>query len=596
MSGSASSKNVATTVEYLPVARNSSASRVKSAFASGWRLPWAISNKAVDNSDIKVIVWDAGRPCDMLVPGGMCMTGRRLGPWMIDAEIGRGAMGTVYRAHHADDLGNIVALKILNADLARDDVFVARFQREIEALRQLDHPNIVHFLEAGREDELFFYAMEYVAGRDCEAILRERGRLPWPEVLDLALQVVPALKHAHDRGIIHRDLKPANIMIATGDDPAAIVRLTDFGVAKLFARPPLTAAGSFVGTAAYLAPEQAVGKPATKRSDFYSLGGVLYTLLTGRPPFPGENVAELIHKHCYAIPDRPQMLVPDLPHDLDGLVMQLLEKDPARRPADGFVTLRPELDPPARAADFPTIAGEGPATLASRLMRKELIELNQGGLIQRFFNHPLMLVLMLAACIGLIAWGLTRKKPSAEELYAAAEPLMQSEKVANWRQAWSEYLEPMTERFPDNPHHEEVTAFQQKLQDADRQDKAFKQSFAELPRSEAERFYRQGLMALQNGDPAAAKTTWQNVVRSFGAVPAERRWVDLAERGLKRLGDPTTADRLASARAALAEARKVRDEGKRAEAERIWHGLEALYREDAMATTVMAELRRDRGN
>jgi serine/threonine-protein kinase len=184
----------------------------------------------------------------------MRMTGRRLGPWVIDAEIGRGAMGTVYRAHQADNSANVVALKILNADLARDDVFVARFQREIEALRQLDHPNIVHFLEAGSDAGLFFYAMEYVAGRDCEAILRERGRLPWPEVLDLALQVVPALKHAHDRGIIHRDLKPANIMLA-GD----AVKLTDFGVAKLFARPPLTAAGSFVGTAAYLAPEQAVG-------------------------------------------------------------------------------------------------------------------------------------------------------------------------------------------------------------------------------------------------------------------------------------------------------------------------------------------------
>ena len=142
------------------------------------------------------------------------MIGRRLGPWLIDAEIGRGAMGSVYRAHRDDDPATVVALKVLNADLARDDVFVARFQREIEALRQLDHPNIVHFLEAGGDDGLFFYAMEFVDGRDCEAILRQRGRLPWPEVLDLALQVVPALKHAHDRGIIHRDLKPANIMLA----------------------------------------------------------------------------------------------------------------------------------------------------------------------------------------------------------------------------------------------------------------------------------------------------------------------------------------------------------------------------------------------
>jgi eukaryotic-like serine/threonine-protein kinase len=558
----------------------------------------------------------------MLVAGGTRMTGRRLGPWVIDAEIGRGAMGIVYRAHNADDPGIVVALKVLNADLARDDVFVARFQREIEALRQLDHPNIVHFLEAGSDVGLFFYAMEYVAGRDCEAILRERGRLPWPEVLDLALQVVPALKHAHDRGIIHRDLKPANIMLTTGDDQSAVVKLTDFGVAKLFARPPLTAAGSFVGTAAYLAPEQAVGKPATKRSDFYSLGGVLYTLLTGRPPFPGENVAELIHKHCYAIPDRPQMLVPDLPHDLDGLVMQLLEKDPARRPTDGFVllrqlerikakldrkqanetiipgpfvTMKPELDP-SRRAGLPTISGEGPATLASRLMRKELIELNKGGPIQRFFNHPLMLVLMLAACVGLIAWGLTRKKLTAEELYAAAEPLMRSDRPADWRQAWNEYLEPLTERFPDDPHKDEIAAFQRKMQDVDRQDKALKQAAADAPRSEAERFYRLGLTHLQNGDVASARRVWQNLVRSFADVPAEKRWVELAERGLGRLDEPAVGDRFASARTALAEARKLRDDGKREAAERIWHGLEALYRDDPTATPLMSELRKDRGN
>src|SRR5439155_7331781 len=143
-------------------------------------------------------------------------------------------------------------------------------------------------------------------------------------------------------GIIHRDLKPSNLLRAAGsaESPPAVVKLTDFGVAKLFAQPALTAAGSFVGTAAYLAPEQAAGKPATKRSDLYSFGGVLYTLLTGRPPFAGENPAELLHKHCYQVPDRPQRLVPEIPHDIDGLVMQLLEKDPARRPPDGLVLLR----------------------------------------------------------------------------------------------------------------------------------------------------------------------------------------------------------------------------------------------------------------
>ena len=188
--------------------------------------------------------------------------------------------------------------------------------------------------------------------------------------------------------------------------------------------------------------------------------------------------------------------------------MQLLEKDPARRPADGlvllrqlerikakldrkqanetvlpgpFVTLKPELDPIVRHARIPTADGEGPATLASRLMRKELIELNKGGPIQRLFNHPLTLVLMLAACVGLIAWGLTRKKLSAEELYAAAEPLMQSDRPADWRHAWSDYLEPLTDRYPDNPHRDEIAAFHRKMQDVERQDKALKQAIDESP-------------------------------------------------------------------------------------------------------------------
>ncbi len=552
------------------------------------------------------------------------MIGRRLGPWVIDAEIGRGAMGSVYRAHPAADPAAAVALKILNTDLARDGVFIARFQREIEALRQLDHPNIVHFLEAGGDDGLFFYVMEYVAGRDCEAILRERGRMPWSEVLDLARQVVPALKHAHDRGIIHRDLKPANIMIADSGDQS-VIKLTDFGVAKLFAKPPLTAAGSFVGTAAYLAPEQAVGKPATKRSDFYSLGGVLYTLLTGRPPFPGENVADLIHKHCYAIPDRPQMLVPDLPHDIDALVMQLLEKDPSRRPPDGLVLAKQldrirakldrkgdrEPDPPTARGEFltlqsqPTVPagkaitagpfGEGPATLASRVVRHELTELNKGGPVQRFFNHPLTLVLMFAACVGLIAWGLTRKRPSAEDLYAAAVPLMQSDDPTDWRRARDEYLDPLTSRDPDTPHRDEIAAFLRKLDDVERLDRAVRQAGTDAAQSEAERFYRQGMQHAQNGDAAAARRVWRNVVRSFAAVESERRWVDLAGRGLARLGAPARPGRFASAREALAQARALRDAGKRGEAAPIWDGLEALYRDDPAAAPVLDELRRDRG-
>jgi hypothetical protein len=539
------------------------------------------------------------------------MVGDRLGPWVIDAEIGRGAMGNVWKAHR-DGTADVAAVKVLDPELARDSMFVERFRREIEALEQLQHPNIVRFIDGGEDNGRFYYAMEFIDGQDCEHILRDRGRLPWPEVLDIAQQVVAGLKHAHDCGVIHRDLKPANILIADSAAQPTIVKLTDFGVAKLFARPGLTAAGSFVGTAAYLSPEQAIGKPATKRSDFYSLGGVLYCLLSGRPPFSGENAVELLHKHCHAQPEQLQRLLPDLPHDIEAFVMRLLEKDPAKRPADGFVIVRTlerirgklqrkalsethvishdtsTVQLPTIGADATAIGGRGPATVMADLMRHELREQNKGGPVARFFNHPITLLLMLAGCIGLIAYGISRKKPSAEELYAAAQPLMASDRPYDWDRAWNEYLEPIGQRFPDNPHKDEIARFRRESLDWREQDKALK---ADMVGSEAERFYKIGLNHGLAGDAAAAKRTWQDLVQAFSGVESERRWVDLAQRGLQRLTTPTYA-RSDCVNAALEQARALRDAGKTAQAQAIWRALEDLYRDDPK---VLDQVRRERG-
>src|SRR5262245_13822523 len=222
------------------------------------------------------------------------MNGDRLGKWILFKELGRGGMGRVYHAREEIG-GREAAVKVLAAELAQDVGFLQRFQREIDILRQLEHPNIVRFYEAGCENGLYFYAMEYVEGESLEDTLGRQGRLPWRDVLDIALQVCPALKHVHDHGIIHRDLKPANLLRTTG----GVIKLSDFGVAKVFAQGQLTAIGGVVGTAAYVSPEQAAGKPITKRSDLYALGAVLYTLLTGRPPFEGEGFVDVLHKHCY---------------------------------------------------------------------------------------------------------------------------------------------------------------------------------------------------------------------------------------------------------------------------------------------------------
>src|SRR5438874_2679791 len=235
------------------------------------------------------------------------MIGERLGKWVIFKELGRGGMGRVYLAR--DELaGTQAAIKVLAAELAMDVGFLQRFHREIESLSRLEHPNIVRFIEAGLENGHHYYAMEYVEGESLEAILLERGKLPWAEVLDIAAQLAPALRHVHDHGIIHRDLKPPNILRT----PAGVIKLTDFGIAKVFASRHLTSTGGIIGTAEFLSPEQAAGKVVGKRSDLYCLGAVLYALLTGRPPFVGNNHLELLHKHRYGQFDRPARMVPGL--------------------------------------------------------------------------------------------------------------------------------------------------------------------------------------------------------------------------------------------------------------------------------------------
>src|SRR5262249_34114277 len=254
-------------------------------------------------------------------------------------ELGKGAMGAVYHAHAADAPDEVRALKVLAPELARDPVARQRFQRETDVLCHLDHPNIVRFDGAGSDGDTLYYVIEYINAPGCKTSPRRVVRWPWSEVLDLSIQVTKGLKYAHDQGVVHRDLKPANILLQQ-ENGTFEAKIADFGVARFFSQGNLTGSGQFIGTALYMAPEQAAGKPATKKSDFYALGCVLYTLLTGRPPFNGTSIGELVHKHQFAQPEKASRLLVDLPHDIDDLIMQMLSKDPAQRPADGSVLLK----------------------------------------------------------------------------------------------------------------------------------------------------------------------------------------------------------------------------------------------------------------
>lgn len=250
----------------------------------------------------------------------------RLGPYNIVGKLGRGGMGTVYEAVHRET-GEAAAIKLLSPSLAQEEGFRVRFEAEIETLRKLNHPNIVRLIGFGQQEEHLFYAMELVDGPSLEDALRQGRRFEWREVAQMGIEMCRALRHAHDRGIIHRDIKPANLLL-TADGH---VKLSDFGIARLFGYTRLTAVGNVVGTAEYMAPEQAEGQPVDARSDLYSLGALLYALLARRPVFRGKSLPEVLHKQRFEKPEPLRTYAADAPEAFEQVLSQLLEKEPGKR-------------------------------------------------------------------------------------------------------------------------------------------------------------------------------------------------------------------------------------------------------------------------
>lgn len=249
-----------------------------------------------------------------------------LGPYRVERVLGHGGMGSVYASIHRKT-GERTAIKVLSDALAADERFRERFHGEIETLKTLRHTNIVTLQGYGEEEGRLFFVMELVDGPSLDAELRAGRRFTWSETADIAVQVSSALKHAHDHGIIHRDLKPANLLM-TAD---GTVKLTDFGIAKLFGTTGLTVAGSMIGTPDYMSPEQTEGKPVTPSSDLYSLGCVMYALMAGKPPFAGGSVTKVIDRVRFDDPVAIRLVAPAVPEELDHIITELLKKKPEER-------------------------------------------------------------------------------------------------------------------------------------------------------------------------------------------------------------------------------------------------------------------------
>ena len=260
----------------------------------------------------------------------MELEGRILdGRYQLGSLLGVGGMAKVYLATDRV-LERQVAVKVLSPPHAHDPSFVERFRREARAAARLSHPNIVAVFDSGSDAGLHYLVMEYVAGQSLAQLLHRQGRLAPRRAAELGVEVCAALAAAHAQGLVHRDVKPANVLV--GDDGR--VKVTDFGIAKAAATATLTGTGTVLGTAAYLSPEQAQGGPVDARSDLYSLGCVLYELLTGSPPFgsgadsPPVAVAT---RHLHQPPEPPSAHNPQVDASLDAVVLTALAKDPAQR-------------------------------------------------------------------------------------------------------------------------------------------------------------------------------------------------------------------------------------------------------------------------
>ncbi len=295
------------------------------------------------------------------------------GRYRVITRIGSGGMADVYLAEDSL-LGRHVALKLLHHHFAEDQEFVERFKREASSAAALSHPNIVGIFDRGEWQGTYYIAMEYVAGRSLKTIVREQGALDPATAIDIVVQILRAARSAHRHGVVHRDLKPHNVIL----DEEGRARVTDFGIARAGASD-MTLTGSIMGTAQYLSPEQAQGQAVSAASDLYSVGVILYELLTGVVPFDGETAVAIAFKQVSAEPRPPSTVTPSVPAMLDGIVLHALAKDPARRfrDADEFIAVllseRAALPASAGAAVRPRSKGSG-APGSRRRPRREPVQ------------------------------------------------------------------------------------------------------------------------------------------------------------------------------------------------------------------------------
>jgi serine/threonine-protein kinase len=337
-------------------------------------------------------------------------------PFELLEKLGEGGMGVVYRARYVKN-DRQVAVKLLPDDVS-DEIVLGRFDRELEILRKLRHPNIVHCFGGTTEGAHRFYAMEIVEGGGFDLLLERRGQLPWEVAVKYFQQMTAALQYAHSHGVTHRDIKPGNFLIASNGQ----LKLSDFGLATFSAARNLTAAGKTMGTFRYMSPEQIRGKDISPRSDLYSLGCVMYETLAGHPPFDGTSPAEILDQHLHKSAPRVGVSALDCPADLDELISELLQKEIDQRPESATeVAARLEEISPVKMVSAvipPKAADEIPVTASLEIPKRQ----THGGF---WAIHPGLVLSLLILMFLLLGWSL-RLSRQAEASAVAYHTLVQA--------------------------------------------------------------------------------------------------------------------------------------------------------------------------
>ena len=539
----------------------------------------------------------------------------RIGPYLIDRVIGFGGMGTVYLGKN-EESEQVAAIKVLPASMSREEGFVARFQREISALSKLKNPHVVELYDHGVDDETYYYAMEYVEGQTLADRIRGDGRIPWRETIDIAIQVCSALKAAHDAGVIHRDLKPSNLMLA-GD---GTVKLTDFGVAQVFAGTKLTKTGGVIGTVEYMSPEQAKGSRVTKSSDLYALGALMYAMLTARPPFTGQTALEIVQKHQYGQFDKPRRYVPEIPIWLDDLICQCLEKKPEDRPPDAFVLskrlqeVRNKVEMSQKdetiavntdrgsSSNATVVAGEtrvtgataaegaldaGIGTVMRDAVRDELVRASQPGVIGRILDNTWVLIGLLVLLIAGGIWWWNSRTLTDDQKFEAGVALMEQPEGDDWIKARDDYFEPLLDSDAETweervrPYLDKIALYEFK------RTYLSKRGLRKLkpPSSDSQRLLQTAAGYYQMGDFARAERILNALTTLTAGKDDQKDIRKLATDLLKELRSRRTRllEKSKLLESNLARADRLAKNGKPDEARKIWQAIVDVWGEDPTA-------------